>query len=102
MKRILNIEDKILTEKPEIHIGDKVYIVDDRKRTVDEMMKVVDKENGEKKAVELTLGKEAAKEIEAMDLSMTGYNNLIIAIMAAVMDLSFEEAEERFRKATKQ
>ena len=102
MKRILNIEDKILTEKPEIHIGDKVYIVDDRTRTVDEMMKVVDKENGEKKAVELTLGKEAAKEIEAMDLSMTGYNNLIIAIMAAVMDLSFEEAEERFRKATKQ
>lgn len=101
MKRILNIEDKILTEKPEIHIGDKVYVVDDRKRTVDEMMKVVDKENGEKKAIELTLGAGAAKEIEAMDLSMTGYNNLIIAIMAAVMDLSFEEAEERFRKAAK-
>ncbi len=101
MKRIINLEDKILTEKPEIHVGDKVYVVDDRKRTVDEMMKVVDKENGEKKAIELTLGKEAAREIEAMELSVSGYNNLIIGIMAAVMDLSFEEAEERFRKAAK-
>ena len=47
------------------------------------------------------LGKEAFEYIESLDLSMTNYNLIISAIMAAIGDVEIEEIEEESKKAKK-
>jgi hypothetical protein len=50
--------------------------------------------------IKLLLGEKAAKEIDAMELSITDYQAIMIAIMAAVTGEDYEVAEARFRKET--
>lgn len=104
MGKLYATDGKILSDGfPELKIGDKCYRVDTRKATYDKMQEAVSKVgakgNEEDLIVEFTLGKEALKEIKAMELSVAGYMNLIIFIQAAIFDISFEEAQQRFQKA---
>ncbi len=104
MGKVIDISAKLTSERPKLKVAeDKVYEIDDRKNTILKLNQKMKGGNIEDLAfideiVELTLGKKAAKEIDAMDLSMTAYQSIMLAIMAAVMGESLEVAEARFRK----
>lgn len=104
MAKTIDISAKLTSERPKLKLAeDRIYEIDDRKNTI---LKLNQKMKGAKlediafidEIVEMTLGKEAAKEIDDMDLSMVAYQNIMLAILAAVMGESFEVAEARFRK----
>ena len=102
MAKIYTSDGKLLVEAPQIQIGDKLFAVDNRKSTYDKMQEAVKKAKGEseeKIILEYALGKAQMKEIEAMDLSLKGYMNLLTLVHAAIFDISFEEAEARFQRA---
>lgn len=85
--------------------GDEnVFKVDDRKNTVLKIQEILNKEESVEsmsKVMELALGKEAAKKIEEMDLSMNAFQNVFIGLMACISAKSFEETEKQFRNITK-
>lgn len=101
MGKIYATDDRILSDGfPQIQVGDKLYRVDTRKSTFDRMQAAVEKAGGDEPRVilEHTLGKDALKEIDAMELSVSGYLNLITYVQAALFDVSFEEAQKRFQQ----
>ena len=49
------------------------------------------------KAIELLLGKEALEEIKEMKVKVTDLKVIIIAIMAQVNEITYEEMEKRFQ-----
>lgn len=106
--KIYATDGKIITDGfPQLQIGDKLYRIDTRKSTYDGMQAEInrvpnpgeDKASDEDTIVRFTMGAEALAEIKEMDLSISGYMNLIIYIQAAIFDISFEEAQDRFQKA---
>ena len=106
MGKIIDISAKLTNERPKLKLAeDKIYEIDDRKNTVlkmDQEMKNADIDNVEfiDTMIKLLLGEKAAKEIDAMELSITDYQAIMIAIMAAVTGEDYEVAEARFRKET--
>ena len=104
MAKTIDISAKLTSERPKLKLAeDKIYEIDDRKNTILKLNQKMKGGNFEDIAfideiVEMTLGKEVVKEINGMDLSMVDYQNIMIAIMAAVIGESFEVAEARFRK----
>lgn len=104
MGKMIDISAKLTSERPKLKIAeDKIYEIDDRKNTIlklNQKMKGADIEDLEfiDDIIKMTLGPKAFKEINEMDLSMTAYQNIMLAIMAAVMGESLEVAEARFRK----
>ena len=106
MSKIIDISAKLTNERPKLKLAeDKIYEIDDRKNTVlkmDQEMKNANIDNVEfiDTMIKLLLGEKAAKEIDAMELSITDYQAIMIAIMAAVTGEDYEVAEARFRKET--
>ncbi len=104
MGKMIDISAKLTNERPKLKIAeDKIYEIDDRKNTIlklNQKMKNANMDDVEfiDEIIEMTLGKDAAKEINEMDLSMSAYQNIMVAIMAAVMGEDYEAAEARFRK----
>ena len=89
---------------PQIQIGDKLYVVDDRKSTYDKINKIQKDENKsaedkEREMFILALGEEATNEIYAYDLPIAEFNNVIYSITAAISGLELEdikrEAEQK-------
>ena len=102
MAKIYTTDGKLLTETPQIQIGDKLFAIDNRKSTYDKMQEAVSNAkngNEERIILEHAFGKEQMKEIDAMDLSVKGMMNLLTYVHAAIFDISYEEAEARFQKA---
>lgn len=104
MSKVFDITSKLTNERPVLKIAeDKIYEVDDRKNTILQFEQLVqsgdlsDVETMEK-MIETVLGKKAAKEIEEMELSVLGYQSIMIAITAAISGEEYEAAERRFRK----
>lgn len=99
MGKIYDITDKLTNDNPIIKIGDKTYAVNNSKNTVLQIQKYTEthKDDAIDIIVKLALGEEAFDDIEKMQLSMNSYKNIITAIMAAVMEMEFEEAEKHFR-----
>lgn len=96
--KIYTTDNKILTEKPQIQIGDKLFAVDDRQSTFNKLNEQLQKDSNNMEAIyTLIFGKDAAKEIMSMDLSVAGTQNLLIFIFAAIKGCEFEEAETFFR-----
>jgi hypothetical protein len=103
MSKVYDISKKITNERPTLKLGEgKEYPIDDSKNTMlllgqklkevgTEDIKVLDE------IVRMTLGEEAAKEIDAMKLSVSSYQCIVIAIMAAATGEEYEAAEARFR-----
>jgi hypothetical protein len=106
MAKIYATDGKVINEAPQIQIGDRLFGVDTRKSTYDRMQKTIESNNGEKSDEDIILehafGAEAYKQILKMDLPISGFLNLITYVYAAMFDLSFEDAEARFRRADKQ
>ena len=101
MSKIINITDKLRTDKPVIQIGDKEYSVNDGLDTVMKFEELASAGSTENmiKAIEVALGEKAAKELKPQGMSVSNFQVLVIAIMAAVQGVAYEEAASRFRKA---
>ena len=48
-------------------------------------------------AIKLLIGEKAEKDIKEMKLTVNGLKTVIIAIMAQVNEISYEEMEKRFQ-----
>ena len=101
----LNITDKLGTKKQEITIAEgKTYTVNCGAKTMINAQEIFKKDNSFEAmfdVIELLLGKKARKEIYDMDLTVKQLQIVIIAIMAQINEISYEEMEERFQKSVK-
>lgn len=104
MSKVIDISGMLTNERPTIKLAeDKIYEVDDSKNTVLKFELAIEKKDLSEigamdELIAMTLGKKAAKEIDDMNLSLSAYQPIIIAIMAALSKESFEDTEARFRK----
>ncbi|WP_085833500.1 hypothetical protein [Clostridium merdae] len=101
MGKLYTLDEKLLVGTPEIRIGDKVYPVDDRQKTVKKLMKMTnDKDSVEKNmddVLRLALGEKAAKEIDEKDLPFPAYQKLFELVMSAMTGEEPEEVAARFQ-----
>ena len=97
----LDISSKLGHEKQEITIAEgKTYGVDCSAETMlkaQDIFKKDDSLEGLFTAIKLLLGGKAEKDIRAMKLTVNGLKTVIIAIMAQVNEVSYEEMEKRFQ-----
>ena len=97
----LDISSKLGHEKQEITIAEgKTYEVDCSAETMlkaQDIFKKDDSLEGFFTAIKLLLGVKAEKDIRAMKLTVNGLKTVIIAIMAQVNEVSYEEMEKRFQ-----
>ncbi len=104
MPKTIDLSQKLDNTKPLIKIADgKIYEVDNRLEKVlkvDKHIKTVAEGdlNAMNEIIEILLGKEAAKEIKAMDLTLPAYERLIAGLMAAVSDEDFDTVYARFQR----
>lgn len=101
--RIIDTGDAILSgdNHPQLKIGDKLYLVDDRKSTWDKIQQVQKRggDNADAEILALALGKEAVAElVNNSDISVSGYTNLSFYVMAAITG----EDYENLKKAAKE
>ncbi|MCI8411932.1 MAG: hypothetical protein HFJ40_05835 [Clostridia bacterium] len=97
----LDISSKLGHEKQEITIAEgKTYEVDCSAETMlkaQDIFKKDDSLEGLFMAIKLLIGAKAEKDIRAMKLTVNGLKTVIIAIMAQVNEVSYEEMEKRFQ-----
>lgn len=97
----LDISSKLGHEKQEITIAEgKTYEVDCSAETMlkaQDIFKKDDSLEGLFTAIKLLIGAKAEKDIRAMKLTVKGLKTVIIAIMAQVNEVSYEEMEKRFQ-----
>lgn len=106
MNRIIDTEDKILCgdNHPQLKIGNKLYLVDDRKSTFDKIQDIqmnseMSDDERTEQVLTLALGEKEAKELLGEpELTVSGYSNLTLFVMAAITGESFED----FKKAVKE
>lgn len=101
----LNIIDKLGIEKQKITIAEgKTYEVNCAAKTVLKAQEIFKKDNSYEAMFEvigLLLGTKAKKEIDTMNLTAKQLKVVILAIMAQVNEVSYEEMEQRFQKSVK-
>ena len=104
--KLYTIDNALLTENPEIRIGDKVYPVDDRQKTVEKVIKLAPEkgEEGRKDNAKmiretfiLVFGKEHAQEIEEMNLRYPAYLRLFETVIAVITGETPEAVAKRFQ-----
>lgn len=103
MAKLYTLDHKLLTDTPEIRIGEKVYAVDNRTKTVKKIQEASkeigndDPYSGMDKVLELAMGDKAAKEIDEMDMPFPAYQQMFELVMAAVTGEEPETVAERFQ-----
>lgn len=102
MARMYTLDKKLLCGSPEIRIGEKVYPVDDRTKTVKKVLKLFSDKNSEaddtenvEEALKLAFG-EKYKEIEELDMPFAAYQELVELVIAAMTGEEPKEKEESF------
>lgn len=100
MGKLYTLDQKLLTNTPEIRIGEKIYPIDDRTKTVVKVTKM-DSSNPENisKILDLAFGKTAAKEIDDMNLPFATYLKLLEIVIAAMTGEEPEAVSVRFQEA---
>ena len=97
----IDISSKLSHEPQTITIAEgKTYEVDCGAETMlkaQDLFKKDDSLDGLFKAIELLLGKEALAEIKGMKVKVADLKVIIIAIMAQVNEITYEEMEKRFQ-----
>lgn len=99
MSKVINVTDKLSTEKPQIQIGDKKYTVKDEIATVlkFEELAAAGTTGAMIEAISAVLGAKAAKELNIESMSISNFKVLSTAIVAAFQGLEYEEAAARFQ-----
>lgn len=100
MSRVIDISSMLSNEKTIVKIGEKEYEVNDTLEVVFQFQSMVsDMSDKDKlnKAIELTLGKAAAKEINVGKYNFKNVRVLIGSIMAAIQDEEVETILKRFQ-----
>lgn len=97
--RIIDTGDAILSgdNHPQLKIGDKLYLVDDRKSTWDKIQQVQERggDNVDAEILALALGKEAVAElVNNSDISVSSYTNLSFYVMAAITGEDYEDLKK--------
>lgn len=102
MAKMYTLDEKLLVGTPEIRIGDKVYSVDDRQKTVKKILDICDK-NAEEKNLDmidevfrLAFSPKDFKEIDGMNISWAAYQELFTMVVSAVTGQEKEDIEARF------
>lgn len=104
MAKLYTLDHKLLTETPEIRIGEKIYAVDNRQKTVRKIQDAAkeiqndDPYAGMDAVLELALGAKAAKEIDEMDMPFPAYQRMFELVMAAVTGEEPDAVAERFQE----
>ena len=102
MAKIINISDKLSTDKPVITVGDDKYPVNDSLETVMKFEEMY--QDGDTQAMleclKLALGEEAAEKLKFEGMSFTNIRVWFFAVMAAMQDMDYDEVEDRFHKFT--
>ena len=106
MGKMYTLDNKLLTETPEIRIGDKVYPIDDRVNTVKKILEISknvsdDLYGGISKVLDLALGKKAAKEVEDMNMPFAAYQKMFELVMAAITGEDVDVIADRFQDKEK-
>lgn len=101
MAKIINITDKLDSNKPQITLGEKTYTVNNSMNTVlkFEESAVDATKDSMYKAIEIALGEQAAKELDINEMSMGNFKVLATAVFACMLDVEYDEAAARFQKA---
>lgn len=105
MAKMYTLNHELLTGRPEIRVGEKVYAVDDRKKTVQKMISIFESDAPGKdefakldEISRLAFG-DKYKEIEELDLSFAAYRELCqLVLKAATGEEEKEATSETFRK----
>ena len=98
------IEEARLNGRPELRIGDRIFTVNNRLsvfRKINNLLKS-DTDTGLSEleiVIGCALGQDACDEIFEMDLPYAVMEEIVITILAAMQDLTVEEARRRFRSA---
>ena len=93
------VDSEKLTKRPEVRIGDKVYQIDNRLSAYERINERVKTGDGSEFEIIIgeALGGENFAEIVRMDLPYGVMSDIVIIILAAIQDLTVEEARSRFR-----
>lgn len=103
MAKIINISDKLSSEKPCIQVGEKTYTVNDSLETVMKFEEVFDSSGdtqGMLECLKVALGATAYKEAKFEKMSFSNIQVWFKAVMACMQDLDYEEVERRFQNFT--
>lgn len=108
MAKMYSTDGKIIIGDnfPQIQIGDKLCVVDNRKSTYDKIQEVIlegqtKPEKGKDYDIEifkLALGNDKAEEIRKLDLSVKSFKELSIYVMAAIQEEEYEKVKEAMEK----
>ena len=88
MAKLYTLDDKLLTEVPEVRVGDKVYPVDNRQKTVMAIQRAMEQTDADpaaqmSAALRLALGEQAERELAARDLPYPAVQALFALVLAA-------------------
>ena len=101
----LNIIDKLDEDKKTVTVAEgKTYTVNCGAKTMIKVQDTFKKDSSFDSmfdAIELLLGKKARKELYEMDLTVSQLKKVVLAVMAQVNEVSYEEMEQRFQNSTK-
>ncbi|WP_336759440.1 hypothetical protein [Paenibacillus sp. USHLN196] len=99
MSKVINITDKFSTELPSIQIGEKLYPVNNG---ISAMMAFEEAATGGMagilKALKGAFGEKAYKTMDVEGMSMGNIMVLASAVLAAMMNITYEEANARFQR----
>ena len=90
--------------QPQLKIGDKLYIVDNRQKTWDKIQEIqsnneIKEKDKTDKIYDLALGEEARKEIEEMNLPVENYTYLSFCVMGAITGEDPKKLQELARNS---
>jgi len=93
------VDSEKLAKRPEVRIGDRVYEIDNRLSAYERINERVKAGDGGEFEIIIgeALGGESYEEIVQMDLPYGVMSELVVIILAAIQDLTVEEARSRFR-----
>ncbi len=100
---IIDTKINLSSERPQLKIGDKLYKVDNRKKTYDKFMKIqadntISEDEKEEKIMEIFLGEKQAKEILNIEMTVAEYKYLTFCVLGAVTNESPEKLMENAEK----
>ena len=104
MAKLYTLDDKLLTEVPEVRVGDKVYPVDNRQKTVMAIQRAMEQTDADpaaqmSAALRLALGGQAERGLAARGLPYPAVQALFALVLAAVTGEEAEAVQRRFRRA---